>query len=275
MDLLTIAQSLWRHKLLAIPVIVLTVIGGFYILKLKAPVYEASSSVLLIDPQGPTATQAASPALRKINSNNPYVDYGDLDVVADSVIETMTSPDNQAALANAGVDSRYSVELSTDYGNPPIIAITGVGASAQQAIHGADVLAQTATTDLTQMQKRAGVNNIYMIKSIELSLPSQAQLSSSGKLRSLIAVLGVGAILLFLVISVADVVEKRRMNAPLGPGARPEDRSITRARSKVSDDDWEAVASPGRHGNDASRQHGGNDGRRGAALIQRSENHKG
>ena len=268
MDLLTIVQSLWRHKLFAIPVILLTVVAGVYVLKIKPPVYEASSSVLLIEPQGPTAAQiAASPTLKRINPNNPYIDYGDLDVVADSVIQNMMNNADQSALVEAGVDPRYQLALSTAYGNPPIIDITGVGSSAQQAIHGAAVLARTATTDLTQIQSQAGVNRIYMIKSIELSQPDQAQLSSSGKFRSLIAVLGLGALLLFLVISVADVVEKRRMNGAIRADTGPRTRSRARAPSKVRDD-W-GVGASRQDPNDASRQDPNDESRQHGSEVWR------
>lgn len=61
-----------------------------------------------------------------------------------------------------------------------------------------------------QLQKQQGVNHLYMIQATDLVRPTQAQLSDSGKLRSLIAVLGLGIVLLFIVISVADAVDKRR-----------------------------------------------------------------
>jgi capsular polysaccharide biosynthesis protein len=214
MDLLSIAQTLWRRKLFAIPVILLTAIGGLYIIKVKPPVYESDASVLLITPNPPSAAQiAASPKLRKINTNNPYIDYGDLQIVGDAVIELITSDTAQPALIKAGVDPRYTLSLSDDIGDPPIIEITGVGTTPQQAIHSAEVLAQTSAADLYQLQKQQGVNHLYMIRATDLVQPAQAQRSDSGKLRSLIAVLGLGILLLFIVISVADAVDKRRVKA--------------------------------------------------------------
>ena len=54
-----------------------------------------------------------------------------------------------------------------------------------------------------------------MIKSVVLVQPHGALLTASGKLRSLIAVLALGAILLLVVISVADVLQKRRRAASI------------------------------------------------------------
>jgi capsular polysaccharide biosynthesis protein len=232
MDLLSIVQTLWRRKLFAIPVILLTLIGGIYVIKVKPPVYESSASVLLITPNPPTPAQiAADPKLRKINTNNPYIDYGDLQIVGDAVIELVTSDAAQPALISAGVDPRYTLSLSDDVGDPPIIEITGVGSTPQQAIHSAGVLAQVSTEDLYQLQKQQGVNHLYMIQATDLVRPTQATLSDSGKLRSLIAVLGLGTLLLFIVISVTDAVDKRRArtaralpNDDISAKLQPEDR---------------------------------------------------
>lgn len=212
MDLLSIVQTVWRHKLAAIPVILLTVIAAFYVAEVKPPAYDASSSVLLLSPPGaPTAAQiAAHPKLAKVNANNPYVDFGDLSVVADAVLNVVTSDSAAQALVQSGADPRYQVTLSSAFGNPPIIQVTGVGATPEKAIQSANLVTSAAMTDLYQMQKREGVNPLYMITSVELVKPHQAQKSVSGKLRTLITVIGIGAILLCVVISLIDAIEKRR-----------------------------------------------------------------
>lgn len=217
MDLLSIFQTLWRYKLFAIPTIVITAVAALYVVKIKPPVYQTSASILLTNPQtGATQSQiAANPSLKKANPYNTFVSYGDLHVVGNAVMDLVTSPASQPGLASAGVDPRYQVALSTDYGNPPIINITGVGATAQDAMRSATVLVSTMKADLFYIQKMEGVNPFYMITAIEIVKPTQADRSSGGKLRSLIAVLAVGAILLFVVVSVADAIEKRRREARL------------------------------------------------------------
>jgi capsular polysaccharide biosynthesis protein len=211
MDLLDIFAAVWRRKFLSIPVILLTAVGALYFLKIKPPVYQASASLLIITPQSPTAAQiAANPKLKKISNHNPYLDYGNLQIVGDAVIQLVTSPASWPALANAGVNPKYTMSLSTDVGDPPIIEITGSGSTAQAAINSAAVLSQTAATDLYKLQKEQGVNGAYMLQAAQLVRPTQALRSSSGKLRSVIAVLGLGIVFLFLVISVSDAVDKRR-----------------------------------------------------------------
>jgi capsular polysaccharide biosynthesis protein len=211
MDLLEIVGAVWRRKFFAIPVILFTAIAGVYFLKIKPPVYQASASLLIITPQPPTTAQiAASPKLQKINRNNPYLDYGNLQIAGDAVIQLVTSPASWPALQNAGVNPKYTMSLSTDVGDPPIIEITGSGRTPQEAINSAAVLSQTAATDLSELQKAQGVNRLYMLQAAPLVRPTQAVRSNSGKLRSVIAVLALGALLLFIVISVADAVDKRR-----------------------------------------------------------------
>jgi hypothetical protein len=148
--------------------------------------------------------------LKKINSNNPYMNIGGLPMVADAVLSVLTSPTSQQALVEAGADPRYQAVLSTAFGTPPIIQISGVGSTPQEAILSAKLVTQATMKDLYQMQKAQGANPFYMIKSVELVRPSPATASVSSKLRTLIALLALGAILLFLVVSTMDVFQRRR-----------------------------------------------------------------
>lgn len=216
MDLLSIVQSLWRHRFISIPVVVLTALAALYVVKIEPPTYESSASILLANPEtGATPSQIAqNPALKKANPYNTFVSYGDLSVVADTLIELITSPSSQPALIQAGVDPRYTIELSTAYGNPPIIDITGVGSSSPAAIQSATALVNESKAELYQLQKTQGINPFYMITAVTLSKPSQASRSSSGKLRSLIGVLAIGTLLLFVAVSTSDAIERRRRGVP-------------------------------------------------------------
>jgi hypothetical protein len=223
MDLLSIIRAVWRCKVATIPVILLTMMGAIYVVKIKPPVYEAQSTLLMLAPPGPpSASQiSADPKLKKQNPNNPYNNYGSLSVIADSVIELVTSGASQPALLRQGADPQYQLSLSTDYSNPPIITITGIGPSAQEAILTANVVTHAAASDVYKLQKANGTGSAYLIKPVQLVKPTTATRSSSSKLRSLIAVLGLGAILLFIAVSVTDSLSKRRRNN----GAVPADAS--------------------------------------------------
>ena len=45
MDLISIFRAVWRHKLATIPVILFTCLGAFYVVAVKAPVYQASDKL--------------------------------------------------------------------------------------------------------------------------------------------------------------------------------------------------------------------------------------
>jgi capsular polysaccharide biosynthesis protein len=252
MDLLSIIGAVWRCKVATIPIILLTLLGAVYIVKVKPPVYEAQSTLLMLAAPGPpSASQiAADPKLRKQNSNNPYNGYGSLSVIADSVIETVTSAASQPALIRQGADPQYQLALSTDLSNPPIIDITGIGSSPQAAIRTANVVTRAAAADVYKLQQAQGTSPQFMIKPVQLVKPATASLSSSSKLRSLIAVLGLGAILLFVAISVTDALAKRRRNedpvvadAPDGGPEYIHRRSALEARPTA----YDARKGPGRY----------------------------
>lgn len=201
MDLLAITSAIWRHKLATLPVLLLTLIGVGYVYAIKPPVYQAQASVLLVNP--PTAT-----------ADNPYLNYGSLPVVADVVISVVTSQSGQQTLVAAGADPRYQVALSPAFGSPPIINVTGVGSDPATAISSANLVSSAIAADLLQMQAAKGVAARNMIGSQQIVRPVQAAKSSSGKLRTLIAVLAAGALALLVAVSAAETVARRRRDKP-------------------------------------------------------------
>jgi hypothetical protein len=257
MDLFSIAGLTWRHKVATIPVILLTLIGLFYVLEIRPPTYESTAEVLLTDPPAPPtpAQIAADPALGKINANNPYVNYGNLDLVADVVIDLVNAPVAQQALVNEGANPKYTVALENAFGNPPAIQVTGTAPNGPEAIKSAQLVAQALSQNLYRMQVNQHVNSSYMISSDEIVKPTTASVSSSGKLRTLVAVVALGIILLLVAVSVAQSLESRRRGrgaaTPTADGhpdfsgpmpnrneealRRPEGRRIPNAGSRISD----------------------------------------
>lgn len=212
MDFVSIASALWKQKWLVIPVVLLTAFAALYIVKIKPPVYEANSTVLLTNPlQQVTKSQIrAHPGLKQANPDNIFEDYGDLDVVASAVIDGVTSPTSAAELSSAGAGTAYQLALSSDYGNPPIIDVTGVGSTPAAAIESAQLVTAAVQRELTAMQLAQGVSHFYLIGGDNVVKPTQAHSSSSAKLRPLVVVLGAGIIALFIVTSSADAIERRR-----------------------------------------------------------------
>jgi capsular polysaccharide biosynthesis protein len=250
MDLFTIAATLWRHKLVTIPIIVITLIGAAYIIIVKPPTYTSNAEVLLVNPPPPptTAQIAADPKLGKVNTNNPYLAYGTLVQVADIVIDVANSPTAGQALQGDGVSSKFTVALENSFQNPPVIQVSGTGTSSAMAVNTATLVTAEVIEALRQIQVAQKVNPAYMITSEEFVKPTVATTSSSSKLRTLIGFAAGGLILMLIAVSIAQSLEKRRKPRKAAParskskGGR--DHEPPAGNPDLSDDQWRHADSP-------------------------------
>jgi len=210
MDLLSIARKIWRYKLLTLPVVLLTLCGAVYVVAIKPQVYEASSSYILINPPAPPTQEqiARDPALGRIHADNPYTRFSDPTVVVQVLASSMANESVKRALLKAGADPRYKVEPASGlgYSNGPIVKVTAQGTTPEAAVRSAELVGNGVSRELQGMQQSQGVDPQYRIKVNKVFTPDAAQLQASGQLRALVAVLGLGTVLLFLVVSVGDAV---------------------------------------------------------------------
>jgi hypothetical protein len=249
MDLFSIIGTMWRHRLVTIPVIVITLLGAFYVIEIKAPTYQATADILLGVPPGPpTAAQiAANPALGKINTYNPYISYGNLVLVADVVIDIADSATTQQAVVSQGANPKYALDLAPLVDNPPVIEVTDEGGSAAAAIQSTQIVAEAVQKDLYQAQAQANVNPKYMITSSEIVKPLEATTSASSRLRDLLGFLAIGLILLLVAVSIAQANENRKhgraANRPGVPKPALSD-AVTRGENFRAIDEAQRPATP-------------------------------
>jgi hypothetical protein len=211
MDLLSIVRKVWRYKLVTLPVVLLTLCGAVYVVAIKKPVYEASSSyVMLNPPEPPTDEQIArDPSLRGINADNPYARFSDQSVIVAVLADRMGSESTRRALLEKGADPRYEVSRDSEFGfTTPIVKVTARGGSPAIAIATAKLVGNTLIRQLDSMQQ--GVDSRYRIRPNQVDPPDHAELKASGQLRMLVGVLGLGVVLLFVVVSLADAVTTLR-----------------------------------------------------------------
>ena len=144
MDLLTIARKIWRYRIATLPVIALTLLGAVYMVVLKPPVYEASSSYILINPPSPPTPEeiAQKPALGRIDPDNPFTRFSDQSVVVGLLSSILSNDVERKALVKQGADSRYTVApVQSTYGYSSLmLGVTGVGSSGPQAIRTAELV---------------------------------------------------------------------------------------------------------------------------------------
>jgi len=206
-SLLLIAQKIWRYKLVTIPIVALVLLGVFYVIVIKSPVYEAGSTYILVNPPAPPTDSAIArdPSLAHIGADNPYTRYSDQSVVVQLLAGRLSSDEARRALAARGADPGYEIAPSAEFGySAPIVQITGTGSSPAAAVHTARVVGSAVTSELDRMQAVHNVSPKYRIDTQQVVAPRDATLKASGKLRALVAVLVLGAALLFLAVTVAD-----------------------------------------------------------------------
>jgi hypothetical protein len=209
LNLLSIVRKIWHYKLLTLPVVLLTLCAAVYVVAIKEPVYEATSSYILISPPAPPTEEdiARNPALGRINADNPYARFTEQAVVVEVLGSSMANESAQRALVQAGVDPRYEVRPASDFGfSSPIVKITAQGDRPAEAVRSAKLVGKAVTRELEDLQQAEGVDPQYWIRAHQVDLPDGAQLQASGQLRMLIGVLALGTVLLFVVVSVADAL---------------------------------------------------------------------
>jgi hypothetical protein len=186
--------------------------GAFYIVKIKTPVYQATSSYILVNPpNAPTADQIArNPALGKLNANNQLTGFGNLSVIVDLLAERLNTNAERQALVAKGADSRYTIGPDTTYLSAPIMNIVGVGSTATEAMASAKLVGDDMVSTLNSIQAQQGTSPQYYISAQQLQLPDRASTQLSSKLRSLIGILAAGIIALFVAVSTMDGVAERR-----------------------------------------------------------------
>ena len=116
----------------------------------------------------------------------------------------------------------------------------------------ANLVGRALTRELDQMQKIRGVSKDYRIKAEAVVGAHDAKLKASGKLRSLVGVFVLGAILLFIAVSVLDAASalraewaQRRIADQYVAVGRPVDQpSMTRDALPFSDADPDAEQWP-------------------------------
>jgi hypothetical protein len=212
-DLLHISQKIWRYRLVTLPVIALTLLGAFYVVAIKAPVYKVSSSYVLINPPPPPTADdiARDPALGRINPNNPYTRFSDQSVIVSLLSSSLSNDSARQQLADAGADPRYTVAPDVQLGySSLVVEITGVGSSPQGAVQTAELVGAALTRELDRVQATQSVDPRYMIKAQQVVAPNSPKQQISSKLRPLIGVLAIGAILLLLAVSAAEALDTLR-----------------------------------------------------------------
>jgi hypothetical protein len=208
MNIFSIVSSIRRHKWAAIPVIVLTVIAMAYVSVGKPVSYSAKAYMLLEN--APLVTQTVNKDGGPPVGYNPVASLENLTQVGDVVAQMVTTPAEEAKIEKKGAGAGYLVVPDNSLETPPILDITGVGSSPQQAIRSTQLIYSEIQLQLYQLQVSQNVNKPYLIQSVEYVKPTTAAKSAT-KLQPAIAVLVAGLIVLLVAVSASQSIQQRRM----------------------------------------------------------------
>ncbi|MBT2537818.1 Wzz/FepE/Etk N-terminal domain-containing protein [Arthrobacter sp. ISL-69] len=211
MDPISVIKTLWRHKWVAMPVVVLTIAACVYVMFFAGRSYQASMTYALITPKVPTAMELeTSPQLAKVNGDNPYLRSPDNTLLSQVLITKLGAQETAEALQEQGLGAEYTVAQASTFGSGMLLEISASGASPQQAVDTAVALGKRLTTTLHDVQKINGADESYLYSALAVDGPGQAEEMFSSRLRTLIIVAVGGVVLVFGAVSIARSLELAR-----------------------------------------------------------------
>ncbi|MDJ0312312.1 chain-length determining protein [Arthrobacter sp. H35-D1] len=211
MDPLSVARTLWHHKLILIPVVLVTLLAAAYIFALGPRTYQSTATFALVNPLVPTEQEILKdPSLGKLNSNNPYLRSSDNTLVAQALTTRLGTQEVAKLLEMKGLGTEYSVERAGSFGTGLMVQINAIGSSPDQAMSTVDVLGEFLVQELEAMQEINGADKRFLFTALAVTSGDQATEQFSSRLRSVIMIGAGGVVLLFASVSAAQALDRRR-----------------------------------------------------------------
>lgn len=211
MDPISVIKTLWRHKWVALPVVLLTAAACVYVMFFAQRSYQATMTYALITPKVPTALEVENdPKLAKANTDNPYLRSPDSTLLSQVLITKLGAQETGASLEKQGLGTEYTVAQASSFGSGMLLQLSASGTSPQQAVDTAMALGKQLTTTLHDVQKINGADESYLYSALAVDGPGQAKEIFSSRLRTLIIVAVAGVLLLFGAVSIARSLERAR-----------------------------------------------------------------
>ena len=203
MDPLTVLTTLWRHKRVTVPIVLLTMLACLYVYIWAPRSYEASISFALTAPNVPSNLEIQrTPDLANLNSNNPYLRSNDSSLLTQVVIAKLSDPVFVDQLKSSGLGTDFKIAPLTGLGTG-LVTVTATSSSEDKAVSTAKSVGEQFTSTLYSVQKVDGADDRYLYSPILVRGPGPATELFSSRLRSLIMIGIAGSVLLFGAVSVA------------------------------------------------------------------------
>jgi len=209
------------------------------------PSYTARGLVLLIPPIDRETAAGA----------NPFLGLGGLEIPARVLVAAYSSNAVQEDIADRAPDAEVTVSMEEST-RGPVIAVDVIDSSADGALRILDYVTSSIPGKLEQLQAEVGAPPATTVKSIPLTMDTEAEADPSDSTRMLILAAVLGIAVTALSIFVADAVSmrpSRRRRGLVGPprtgDVQPDLEMLPMLRSVPADPRPAAVAPPA-HGDD-------------------------
>jgi LPS O-antigen subunit length determinant protein (WzzB/FepE family) len=147
MDPISVIKTLWRHKWVAMPVVVLTIAACVYVMFIGQRTYQATMTYALITPKVPTALEMQEdPKLAKINGDNPYLRSPDSTLLSQVLITKLGAQETLKTLKDQGLGTEYTISQASTFGSGMLLVLSASGTSPEQAVDTAVALGNRLTS---------------------------------------------------------------------------------------------------------------------------------
>ncbi|MGJ3191062.1 Wzz/FepE/Etk N-terminal domain-containing protein [Paenarthrobacter sp. FR1] len=226
MDPVAVFKTLWHHKFIVLPVLLVTALAALYVYSFAPRSYEAKATYAIVNPKIPSAAELEkNPSLNSLNTDNPYLRSADSSLIAQVVGTRLNDDTTGDALLREGLSTDFTVQ------RPPasfLIEISAASESKEKAVATVKALGARLENDLLAIQSINGADERYLYTSLMVAAPDNATEQFSSRLRSLIVVLVAGVVLTFGAVSIARGLEasraRARTAAPAGEQKKPRRR---------------------------------------------------
>jgi hypothetical protein len=230
-----VLRTLWQHRLVSMPILLLTLASALYVFQFAPRSYESSSTYAMINPDIPTQLDIAkNPELEKLNSKNPYLRSSDPSLIVQVLLTRLNDSSMADKLKEQGLGSDYTVSRGVGGINGFLVDITGIADTPEKSFAITRALGSMLEKDLHEAQKVNGADDSYLFSSILVAPPDKATEQFSSRLRSLIAVFLTGVVLMFGAVSIARSVSVSRNQLKSHSGGVPEAEAKRRARKRAA-----------------------------------------
>ncbi|WP_457964483.1 chain-length determining protein [Arthrobacter sp. D1-29] len=204
MDPIAVVRTIWQHRIVSIPILVLTALAALYIFEFAPRSYESSSTFAMINPDIPSELDIIKhPELKDLNNKNPYLRSSDPSLIVQVLLTRLNDRSTADLLVEQGLSDQYTVSRGVGGLNGFLVDITGEGETPEKSIATTQALGQLLQEYLREAQKVNGADDLYLFSALVVATPDKAKEQFSSRLRALIVVFLCGVVTMFGSVSVA------------------------------------------------------------------------